>query len=77
MRVIAFLSILLLLGCTTLYNRKAVIKLYDNKVEFWSKSEEFEAKVKKGDVEASYSSKKPSLLDDVIKVWAVKQIERR
>ena len=64
---------LLLAGCTTL-THQATIKVYKNKVEFYSKSSEFQAKVKKGDMEAEYNSQKPSLIEDVLKAMTIRQV---
>ena len=66
---------LLLAGCTTL-SKQSVIKVYEDKVEFYSKSSEFQAKVKKGDMEAEYNSKKPSLVEDVLKAMTIRQVSR-
>ena len=73
MRYLIFL--LLLAGCTTL-THQATIKVYENKIEFYSKSSEFQAKVKKGDIEAEYNSQKPSLIEDVLKAMTIRQVNR-
>ena len=70
-----YLIFFLLTGCTTL-THQATIKVYKNKVEFYSRSSEFQAKVKKGEIEAEYNSKKPSLIEDVLKAMTIRQVNR-
>ena len=75
MRAIFLLCIASLVGCSTL-SKQAVIKVKENKVEFYSKNSQFQAKVKKGDLEAEYSSQKPSLVDDVLKAMTIREVNR-
>jgi len=65
----------LLTGCTTL-THQATIKVYEDRVEFYSKSSQFQAKVKKGDLEAEYNSQKPSLIEDVLKAMTIRQVNK-
>jgi len=74
-RLVSFLILLFLTGCSTL-SKQAIIKVKENKVEFYSKSSQFQAKVKKGDVEAEYSSQKPSLVEDVLKAMTIREVSR-
>jgi len=75
--ILSFLSFLsfLLTGCTAL-THQATIKVDGDRVEFYSKSSQFQAKVKKGDIEAEYNSQKPSLIEDVLKAMTIKQINK-
>ena len=75
MRIIFILCIINLIGCATL-THQATIKVKQNKVEFYSKSSQFQAKVKRGDMEAEYSSQKPSLVDDVLKAMTIREVNR-
>ena len=75
MKIVKFLFLLFLTGCSTL-SKQAIIKVKENKVEFYSKSSQFQAKVKKGDMEAEYSSQKPSLVEDVLKAMTIKEVNR-
>jgi len=75
MRLFLILCIINLTGCATL-THQATIKVKQNKVEFYSKSSQFQAKVKKGDVEAEYNSQKPSLIEDVLKAMTIKQVNK-
>jgi len=70
-----YLFLLFLTGCATLAHQ-ATIKVYEDRVEFYSKSSQFQAKVKKGDLEAEYNSKKPSLVEDILKIMTIKEIEK-
>jgi len=74
MRRLLILSLIFLTGCVSAYKKKAIIKVYPEKVEFWSQSDEFQAKIKQDKVEAEYNSQKPSLFDEIIKVWVIKQM---
>jgi len=75
MRLFLILYIVNLMGCATL-THQATIKVKQNKVEFYSKTSQFQAKVKKGDVEAEYSSQKPSLVEDVLKAMTIREVSR-
>ena len=68
-----YLIFFLLAGCATL-THQATIKVYEDRVEFYSKSSQFQAKVKKGDLEAEYNSQKPSLIEDVLKAMTIRQV---
>jgi len=70
-----YLIFFLLTGCTAL-THQATIKVYENKVEFYSRSSEFQAKVKKGEIEAEYNSQKPSLIEDVLKAMTIRQVNK-
>ena len=70
-----YLIYFLLIGCTTL-THQATIKVYEDKVEFYSKSSEFQAKVKKDNIEAEYNSQKPSLIEDILKAMTIRQINK-
>jgi len=75
MRIISILCIINLMSCATL-THQATIKVKQNKIEFYSKTSQFQAKVKKGDVEAEYNSQKPSLIEDVLKAMTIKQVNK-
>lgn len=75
MRVMFLLCIVSLTGCSTL-SKQAIIRVKENKVEFYSKNSQFQAKVKKGDIEAEYNSQKPSLVEDVLKAVTIRQVNK-
>ena len=64
-----------LAGCTTL-THQATIQIKKNKIEFYSKNSQFQAKLKKGDLEAEYNSQKPSLVEDVLKMMIIKKVDK-
>jgi len=75
LKIIPILLAISLTGCASL-THQATIKVKENKVEFYSKSSQFQAKVKKGDIEAEYNSQKPSLIEDVLKAMTIKDVNK-
>ena len=67
--------LIFLTGCTT-YSHQATIRVKKDKVEFYSKNSQFQAKVKNDKIEAEYNSQKPSLIEDVLKATVIKEVNK-